>query len=84
MSDPWLCRRLVGAEGDRFTPPTAGCDPFRQWFSGSKEGIVSIPWQSYKPEVRALVKQIELHFPGLTKTEVTLPDLDLISAVNQP
>jgi hypothetical protein len=46
------------------------------------DGSLSIHWQSYRPALRGFVNQIELHFPKLTKSEVTLPELDLISVVN--
>ena len=53
-------------------------------FRVEREGIIRIPWRSYRPHLRAFVNQIELHFPNLTKGERTLPALDLISAVNAP
>jgi len=75
-------RSLVADEFQRLAPPAATCDPRREWFSGSKDGIIWIPWQSYRPALRELVRQIELHFPNLTRSELKLPDLDLINASN--
>ena len=46
--------------------------------------MIWIPWQLYSPALRVFVNQIELHFPNLTKAELKLPELDLISAVNKP
>ena len=73
-----------GLVAERLAPPVGTCDPYREWFAGSKDGIIWIPWKSYRPALRAFVKQIELHFPNLTRSELELPDLDLISAVNKP
>jgi hypothetical protein len=73
---------LVTAQFNQLSPPIGTCDPYREWFAGSKEGTLRIPWQFYRPALRPFLDQIELHFPKLTKSEVALPDLDLISAVN--
>ncbi len=73
---------FVTAQFNHLSPPIGTCDPYREWFAGSVDGILRIPWQSYRPALRAFANQIELHFPKLTESEVTLPELDLISAVN--
>lgn len=75
-------RSLVVAQCNHLFPPIGTCDPYREWFAAPVEGILRIPWQSYRPALQAFVDQIELHFPKLTKGEVILPELDLISAVN--
>jgi hypothetical protein len=80
---PEICAPIAD-QFERLSPPTLGCDLYREWFTGWSGTGIFTEWKLYRPGLRTFIRQIASKFPNLSIAEDSRSELDLTGLARKP